>query len=206
MAYVAGLAVLPTDVVNAADVALRVSRVVCVGCRSGRRMPRRGRARVRSASCGVGPFVEERADESFDLAVPARRVGRDPDVLGSDRGEQPLEAAGVGVDEGVVGHHRFGRFEPEFGQLRECPLERVCVGVGVLARVQLDVGEAGVVVDDAVQVVVADLAAAPAAVACGAVAGLLETGELLHVHVQQRARPRPLVATVARAWCPRPLR
>ena len=60
------------------------------------------------------------------------------------------------VDESVVGHHRLGRLETELGEEGEGPLERANVRVGVLAWMQLDVGDPRVVVDDAVQVVVAD--------------------------------------------------
>jgi hypothetical protein len=55
--------------------------------------------------------------------------------------------------------------------------------------VLLDIGVAGVVVDDAVQVVVADPAGAALPVAGNTMARLVEAGELVDVDVQQRARP-----------------
>src|SRR5436190_576328 len=74
--------------------------------------------------------------------------------------DRAVRASAVGVDEGVVGHHRLGRLEAELGEETECVLERAGIGLGVLARVQLDVDQAAVVVEDAVEVVVADAAVA----------------------------------------------
>jgi hypothetical protein len=108
-------------------------------------------------------------------------------IVGEDRGE----AVGAAVDECVVGHDRLRRVAAELGEEAQGPLERVCVRIGVLARVQLDVGDPTVVVDHAVEVVVADPAVEVLgrAVAAHAVAGDAEAGELLDVHVQERAGP-----------------
>jgi hypothetical protein len=46
--------------------------------------------------------VFERLDEALDFAVPARRVGRDADVLDLVGGQQLAEAAAVGVGHRVV--------------------------------------------------------------------------------------------------------
>jgi hypothetical protein len=77
-------------------------------------------------------------------------------VAGACRCEQLLEAVAVAVDHRVVGHYRLGRVEAKLGEEAQRPLERASVGLGVFARVQLDVGDPAVVVDDAMQVVVAD--------------------------------------------------
>jgi len=139
----------------------------------------------------VGPFVLERPDEAFDLAVPARRVDRRADVVDVSGVEQLAEAAAVSIDHRVVGHHSVGRVEAELGEEAECTLERACVRLGVLPRVQLDVGDAGVVVNHAMEVVVADAAVKVfrGAIAGNPVTGNAEAGELLDVHVQKRARP-----------------
>jgi hypothetical protein len=60
----------------------------------------------------------------------------------------------VPVDHRIVGHHCLRRLEAELGEGGQGALERARVRLGVLARVELDVGEPAVVVDDAVQVVV----------------------------------------------------
>ena len=74
-------------------------------------------------------------------------------------------------------------------------LECARVGLGVLARVQLDVRDPAVVVDHAVEVVVADPAAEvfDGAVACHAMVGDADAGKLLDVDMQQRTRARPFV-------------
>jgi hypothetical protein len=95
-------------------------------------------------------------DESFGLAVPARRVGRGTDVAELVLAEELFEGPTMHVDEGVVGHHRLGRREPELGEPGDRSLEGARVGVGVLSRMQLEVSEPRVVVDDDVEVVVAD--------------------------------------------------
>jgi hypothetical protein len=99
-------------------------------------------------------------DEAFDFAVPSRRVGRDADVLDLVAFEQFAQAAAVAVDHRVVGHQRFGWIEAELAEEGEGAAKCAQVRLGVFAWVELDIGEARVVVDDAVQVVVADSAVA----------------------------------------------
>jgi hypothetical protein len=157
---------------------------------------------------GVGPFVLERLDESLGLAVPARCVGRGDDVARAGLLEQRLEAPRSGVDLGAVGHHRLGWAESELCEPGERPLERAGIGVCVVAAVQLDVGEAAVIVDDDVEVLPAHPAAAVVLVLAAerAVARRAEAPELLHVHVQQRSGPRPFVAAKAVALSAPPAR
>ena len=80
--------------------------------------------------------------------------------------------------------------------MRERALERVGVGVGVLARVLLDVEVAAVVVDHDVQVDPAEprWSLCWSAVTGRPVAGHIEACEALDIHVQQRARFGPLKA------------
>jgi len=91
------------------------------------------------------------------------------------------------------------------GEEGEGALEGADVRLLGVTGVQLDVGQARVVVDHAVQVVVARATRAPVArgASFGAVAGGFEAGEALDVHVQQRAGPRPLVAAIALALAAR---
>ena len=90
-------------------------------------------------------------------------------MSGAGGGKQLLEAAAAEVDEGVVGHHRLGRVEAELGEETQPALECAGVRLGILARMQLDVGEATVVVDEAVQIVVAEAAVADRTVAVATV-------------------------------------
>ena len=76
-----------------------------------------------------------------------------PQTVGCEDG---LEVLAAGVGERVVGHYRLARLESELAEVDERALEHPRRRVGVFARVQLDIGVARVVVDDAVEIVVAD--------------------------------------------------
>jgi hypothetical protein len=122
---------------------------------------------------------------------------------GAHRSQDDLEALAARVYERVVGHHRLGRLESELGESRERTFEHAGGGLGVLARMELDVGEARVVVDDAMQVLDADRTRAPLPISGNAMSRRAEAGEPLDVDVQERSRPRPLVAPWrrhARTW------
>ncbi len=91
--------------------------------------------------------------EAFDLAVRAAPVGPGLDVLDLVLAEELAEAAALGVDPGVVGHQsRCGDAvlsvpgERAFGEGHD--------GGVALVVVELDVGQARVVVDDRVGVFV----------------------------------------------------
>ncbi len=107
--------------------------------------------------------------------------------MGADVSEQLLEGLAVGVDEGVVGHDGVGWLAAEFGVEAHGAGEAVVVGGGVFVVVDLGVGDPGVVVDNDVDVVPADAAAAVGTVRGDSVAGLGEAGESFDVHVQERA-------------------
>jgi hypothetical protein len=66
-------------------------------------------------------------------------------------GSTALETRGVAVGEGVVTHYGLGRFEAELGEDGERAFQHPRRGVTVPARMQLDVHEAGVVVEHAMQ-------------------------------------------------------
>src|SRR5256885_4430296 len=146
----------------------------------------------------VGPLVLQRLDESLNLPVPARRVARRRDVSRPDAPEDLAEPIGLRVDEGVIGHDSLRHSAPNLGEPAQRALERLSVGVGRLAGMQLDVGQPRVVVDHAMQEVVSDSAieVLRGPVAGHAVTGLAKAPDLLDVHVQQRSRSRPLIATI----------
>src|SRR5713226_6074469 len=105
--FPASLAVLPTDVVNAADgwpVAERAvgSAGVVVLEPVWQRL---GALVVCAVAESVGPFAAHRLVEAFDLAVGAWPVGLGGEVPDLVAAEQFAQGAAVDVGEGVVGHH-----------------------------------------------------------------------------------------------------
>src|SRR5699024_7641523 len=97
-------------------------------------------------------------------------------------------------------HHAFDPGDAHGGEVGRCPPQEVGAGLGGLVVVDLAVGQAGVVIDHGVDVVIAD--------APGLVLGLVGRGasvgapaaavgdlaQLLHIHVDQLPGPGPLVA------------
>ena len=96
----------------------------------------------------------------------------------------------MAVDHRVVGHDGVGWIEAELSEEGEGTLEGAHVRRNVLAGVQLDVGDSRVVVDDAVEVVIAG-ATRPhlLAAAVDAVASNSEAREPLDVEMQERPWP-----------------
>ena len=94
--------------------------------------------------------------EAFDLAVGLWSVGLDREVRDVVGREQFFEALRVGVGPGVVGHHAFRR-DAVLGVPGERALGKGDDGVCALVGMQLAVGQARVVVDDRVGVLVPDL-------------------------------------------------
>ena len=115
-------------------------------------------------------------------------------MAGAVGGQQLLEAADLRVDIALSVITASGGSRPSSARWARARSRVRAFGLGVLAGVQLDVRVAGVVVDDAVQVVEADAGCERRADHRYAMAGPIEAGEPLHIDVQQRARPRPLVA------------
>jgi hypothetical protein len=93
--------------------------------------------------------------EALNLSVGLRPVGLGAQVLDLTNGEEFSQRAVVDVGERVVGHQALGAdavaLKPSQSALHECG-----DGRGALIGVQLDVGQAGVVVDDRVREVVAN--------------------------------------------------
>ena len=95
------------------------------------------------------------------------------------RGRQEGLERSAAVDERVVGHYRFGRYAAEVGEGAQA---RSSVRSWCRRRrgVQLDVGDAAVVIDDAVEVVEAEPALRSSLPVAGdAVAGLLKRPSFL---------------------------
>src|SRR4051794_29996446 len=149
-----------------------------------------GRGRV-GPDAAVGPFAVQGAEEALDLAVPARRAGRDEDVALAELGERGAELVAGGVALGVVAHDRLHGPAALLAHPRRGAPQRGRDGVLVLGGVDLAVAQAAVVVDDADDL---DLALARsaravllAAIAVGPLTGPVELRQLEGVDVQQRA-------------------
>ena len=108
------------------------------------------------------------------------------------------QVAAFDIDPGVVGHKSF-RDDPVLGEEAEGAFEEAGGSRSALVRVDLRVGEAGVIVDDRVHVIdaVAMVAVLAGAVTGEAVPRPLEPCVFADVHVQQVAGAGPLV-TVSR--------
>src|SRR5436190_13118357 len=120
-------------------------------------MPMPWSARRARPRAGVSPLSLQGLDEALDLAVPARRVGRSEDLTGAVALECRAKRPRAAISERVVAHHRLGRVQPQLPQVRDCPLEDPGRGLAAIVGVLFDVGVARVIVDDAVQVDVAEL-------------------------------------------------
>src|SRR5436190_7396419 len=152
-----GLAVLPTDVVNAAgrwpvaDGAVWSPVVVVV------EPVWQGGVAVAMGAVGeaVGPFACHRLVETLDLAVGAWPVRLSGEVTDAAAGEQLVQRAVPDVAEAVVGHQPLADDLVAFEE-GERPPDEAGDRFGFLVVVELDVGEPRVVVDDRVREVVSD--------------------------------------------------
>src|SRR3954452_7718506 len=143
--------------------------------------------------------------EALDLAVPAGRVGRGDDVTDVLLGEEVAQRGVVRVGPGAVGHQP-PRADAAAGKPGQRALDERRDRRGALVCEQLAVGQAGVIVDDGVEVVVAERVAAlhlGAPVAGDGVPGAAEARVALDVHVQEITRTWPFVANDLLAPGPR---
>jgi hypothetical protein len=115
--------------------------------------------------------------------------------------EELAQGAVVGVAPSVVAHQSLRRDAVPF-KPRERSADELGDSLGALVAVQLDIGQAGVVIDDRVREVIAHpravshpAAAAPRAISGGTMTGSLKARVARGIHVQQITRARPLVAT-----------
>ena len=117
----------------------------------------------------VGPFAAHGLVEALDLAVGARRVGRVVQVAEPRAASSSRRRAVLGVAPGVVGHHPPRLMPSASNQARARSTNAVTVAAprrGAARR-----RPAGVVVDDGVDVVVADGTVALQLPVCAAIAG-----------------------------------
>ncbi len=110
-----------------------------------------GAVGVGEVGLAVSPFPMHGLVESFDLPVRAGSVGADGDVADEVIGEECAERLVFGVRLGVVGHEAFGG-DAVACEPREGPGGEGGDGRASFAVVELDVGEAGVVIGDGVGV------------------------------------------------------
>jgi hypothetical protein len=95
----------------------------------------------------VRPFLVEGADEALGLAVPARRARRDEDVPGVELAEGGLERAAGAVGHRVVGHDGL-EGAGACSCIQAAAAQHRGGDVAAVVAVHLDVGQAGVVIDD----------------------------------------------------------
>jgi len=103
----------------------------------------------------VGRFAGHGLVEALHLPVGAGSVGPGGEMADAVGGEQFAEGAVLDVGEGVVGHQP-GDADAAGGEVGEGARDEAGDGGGGLVVVALDECEAGVVIDDRVDVVVAD--------------------------------------------------
>src|SRR5690606_20535539 len=100
----------------------------------------------------------------------------------------------------VVGHHPLDPGDAHGGEVGRRPPQEAGAGLGPFVVVDLAVGQAGVVIDHGVDVVIADtpglvLGLVGRGAAVGApTATIGDLAQLLHIHVDQLPGPGPLIA------------
>lgn len=162
-----------------------------------------GSVLVAGEGLAVGPFDGHGAVEAFDFAVLPRAVRLDELLLGPERGDGVSEGDRVAVGEGVVADHAPDLGDAVSGEVGGCAGQEPGGGGSFFVRVDLGVGQAGVVVDGCVDVVEANASCADLlAASVGAPAPTVgDAPELLDVDVYQVAGSLVLVAGRGRTGC-----
>lgn len=146
---------------------------------------------VAGEDLAVGPFGGEGAVESFDFAVLPWAVWSDEFVFDVAFSEELAESGAVAVAPGVVGDESFDAGDAVGGEELESAFDETGAGVGAFVGEDLAVGEAAVVVDDGMDVVVAGSVCAVAVTVGSAVSAPAATvgyaSEFLDVHVDEFA-------------------
>ncbi|NYI03534.1 hypothetical protein FHU37_000477 [Allostreptomyces psammosilenae] len=141
----------------------------------------------------VGPFLGQGAVEAFDLAVGLGVVGAGA-FVGDAAGGQDVAPAGGGVAGSVVGQDAFDGDSVSVEERAGADPEQGGGGGGLVGQ-DLAVGEAGVVVDGAVEVAVADAVAFGGLAAVDAPAASVgDVAEFLDVDVDEFAGAGAFVA------------
>src|SRR4029077_1398380 len=100
------------------------------------------------------PFLEQRAVEALDLAIDLGAVGRDENAAGADLGHRLLVVAPGAIGPAVVGHHG-GEAGPAGAEPGQGAPNEPADGRRRLVAEQLTEGQPGMVIDQRVDVVVA---------------------------------------------------
>jgi hypothetical protein len=155
---------------------------------------------VGSVGAHIGPFGQQGAVEALDLAVGLGPVGAGEALDRSEVGDDLLELAAVAVGEGVVGQHPLDG-DAMAGEEHPGPAEEPRAAVAALISQDFGIGQARVVVDGGMDIVIARAMLAVASALLERVAAmdavtatLGEPPELLDIHVEQLAWPSAFVA------------
>jgi hypothetical protein len=123
-----------------------------------------------AVGAGVGPLGQQGPVEPLDLAVGGWPVGPGP-LVGHPLGGQQLPPGVAAVAGAVVGQDPLDG-DPAFGEPGTRPGPEPAGGPGLLIRVDLGVGQPGVVVDRGVQLAVAVARVAAVGAPAGRLVGL----------------------------------
>jgi hypothetical protein len=140
------------------------------------------------------------AVEALYLSVLPWAVRPDEQVPGVECGEGVADGVCAGVADVVVGHHLLDAGDAEGGEGLGCAEQEGRAGGAFLVGEDFGVGQAGVVVDQGVDVVEPDPGPflCPGLAVFAAVrlpsAAVVDPADLLHVHVHQLAGPAAFVA------------
>ena len=130
-------------------------------------------------------------DEALRFAVGPRGVGSRAEMAQSEGLAHGGEPAGH-IPAAVVAHHATDR-DLAAGEPRHTALEKGGTRVAALVRQHFDEGDPTVIVDRDMHILPAGAAHGPSAVAMDAVPDRTDLGQRLDIHVQQVARPGPLI-------------
>jgi len=141
---------------------------------------------------GVSPFAQGGLDETFGLAVGARRVGAGAEMANAEFAAGGSKQLRV-IAGSVVGEHAANG-DAETSVISNGGAQKGYGGGGAFVGMQLTESNAGMVIDGDVQHLPADTAGFIARIAGKAMARLGDTGQFLGVEMQQVSRMRVFVA------------
>ena len=157
-------------------------------------VPGEGRGAVRGArvGLGIGPFVEQRANEAFRFAVGLGAIGARPAVFDAGASHHVLDI--VPEIAGAVVGENAPDADAELGEVQQRAQEKRRGRGPVFAREDFRVRNACAVIDRDVHVLPADARTASASIAVNAMADAANLPELLDVEMHEVARALVLVA------------
>ena len=144
----------------------------------------------------IRPFSEQRLNEALGLAIRLGMVGPGESVTNRPG------ATGVGKDTCAIGEAVVAQESPDPDPTAPVPAHGPSEEGGTRRRIlggeHLDVRHAGGVIDGNMEKFPADAPCAAATVAMNTMADALNAAEALHIHVEEIAGVRPLIATDGR--------